>query len=151
MPRKPQKITVNKASLSSGGVAQDSVASRAGNNSLSVAKDGGNVVATYTKNIDEYIKPADAAHTLALDVHEERVGALNEALLLVLGSLSSERRIQQINGQLGRISILRILVCLEERPPQNQPKHPLHEQTNEKVRPEVLITIDSTKRWMDGW
>ena len=40
-------ITINKTSLSTGGVAQDLVADGAGNYGLGVAKDGGNVEAAY--------------------------------------------------------------------------------------------------------
>jgi hypothetical protein len=59
--------SINKAGTTTGGVAQNSVTSGASDNSLSVAVDGGNLITSLT-----------------LDVHEEGVGALNEALLLVL-------------------------------------------------------------------
>lgn len=75
--------SINETSTTTGGVAQDGVASGAGDNSLGVAVNSGNLVTS-----------------LALDVHEEGVGALDEALLLVLKFLGGERRIQQISDQL---------------------------------------------------
>lgn len=59
--------SIDKTSTSTGGVTQDGVTSGASDDSLSVAVNGGNLVTSLT-----------------LDVHEEGIGALNEALLLVL-------------------------------------------------------------------
>lgn len=59
--------SINETSTTTGGIAQNGVAVGASDNGLGVAVDSGNVVTS-----------------LALDVHEEGVGALNEALLLVL-------------------------------------------------------------------
>lgn len=75
--------SINETSTTTGGVTQDGVASRASDNSLSVTVDSRNLVTSLTFN-----------------VHEEGVGALNEALLLVLKLLSGEGRIQQISDQL---------------------------------------------------
>jgi len=77
--------SINETSTTTGGIAQDGVAVGASDDSLSVAVNGGNLVASLT-----------------LDVHEEGVGALNEALLLVLKFLGSERRVQQISDQLDK-------------------------------------------------
>ena len=68
--------SIDKTGTTTGGVAQNSVTSGASDDSLSVAVDGGNLVTRLT-----------------LDVHEESVRALNEALLLVLKFLGSERRV----------------------------------------------------------
>ena len=75
--------TIDKTSTTTGRIAQNSIASGASNDSLSVAVDSRNLVASLT-----------------LDVHEEGVGALNEALLLMLELLGSKRGIQQISDQL---------------------------------------------------
>jgi hypothetical protein len=75
--------SINEASTTTSGVAQDSIARGASNDSLSVAEDDGNVVAG-----------------LAFDVHEEGVGGLDEALLLVLGLFGSKGRVQQISNKL---------------------------------------------------
>ncbi len=75
--------SINEASTTTSGVAQDSVARGASNDGLSVAEDDGNVVAS-----------------LAFDVHEERVGGLDEALLLVLGLFRGKGRVQQISNKL---------------------------------------------------
>ena len=50
---------------------------------MSVAEDGGDLEATR-----------------ALDVHEERVGALYKALELVLASFAGSGRVEKIDGQL---------------------------------------------------
>lgn len=75
--------TIDKTSTTTGRVAQNRVTSGTGNDGLSVAVDGRNLVARLT-----------------LDIHEEGIGALNEALLLVLKLLGSKRRVQQISDQL---------------------------------------------------
>lgn len=73
-------VTINKASLSTGRVAKNGIAAGTGHDGLRVAKDGGNVEAA-----------------LALDVHEEGVGALDEALLLVLALFGGGRRVEEVD------------------------------------------------------
>ena len=46
--------TINEASTTTGGVAQDGIARRAGNDGLGVAVDGGNVVAGYKEHGREH-------------------------------------------------------------------------------------------------
>lgn len=61
-------------------MAKDGIAASTSYNSLRVAEDGGNVEAS-----------------LAFDVHEEGVGALDEALLLVLALFRNSRRVEEVN------------------------------------------------------
>lgn len=68
-----------EAGLSSGGLAQEGGASAAHNDGLSVAENSGDV---------------DASG--ATDVHEVRVGRLDQSTLLVLGNLDLDIRVQQI-------------------------------------------------------
>lgn len=69
--------SLHQASLSSRRITQDLVAPGAGDDSLGVAKDRHNVEAA-----------------LALDVHKERVGGLDQALLFVETLLRSRGRVQ---------------------------------------------------------
>lgn len=77
--------SINKTGTATSWVTQNGVTSGASDDSLSVAVDGGNLVTSLT-----------------LDVHEEGVGSLDEALLLVLKFLGNERRVQQISDQLDK-------------------------------------------------
>ncbi len=77
--KQSRSLTLSQAALSSRRLTQHRVAARAHNHSLSVRKDGRDVVAIG-----------------ALDVHEERVGALNQTLLLVHAGLSLLVRVQQV-------------------------------------------------------
>ncbi|PJF17119.1 hypothetical protein PSACC_03071 [Paramicrosporidium saccamoebae] len=75
--------SINKTGLSTGGVAQNLVAARAGNYSLGVAEYGRDIEAS-----------------LALDIHKVRVRALHQALLLVGGLDRRGKRVQQIHNKL---------------------------------------------------
>lgn len=75
--------TVSKASLATSGMAHNGAASRAGDDSLGVA---------------EHDHHGDTAG--ALDVHKVRVGALNQALLLVLGQLGGDGGVQEVLDEL---------------------------------------------------
>lgn len=89
--------TIDKASLTTSGVAEDGVASGAGADGLGVAEDGRDAVAAYKQRGglgSRVIRTSNI--TLALDVHEEGVGSLDETLLLVHELLLSGARIQEI-------------------------------------------------------
>lgn len=77
-----ERASLSQASLTTGGLAQDSGAGSAGDNGLSMGEDGRDVEASR-----------------ALDVHEERSGRSDELLELVLFELSLRRRVKQILGQ----------------------------------------------------
>ncbi len=68
---------LGQAALTAGGLGEDGGAVGADNHVLGVGEHGGDVVAS-----------------LAANVHEEGVGALDEALELVLGLLLSRGRVQ---------------------------------------------------------
>ncbi len=75
--------TVGEAGLAARGLAEDPRAARALDDGLGVAE-----------------QSLDVAAARALDVHEERVGRLYQALELVLAQLGSGVRVQKVNGQL---------------------------------------------------
>lgn len=64
-------------------MAQDGIATRTSHGSLSMGKYGRDVQAA-----------------LALDVHEEGIGALHQAFLFVQAGFGGSRRIKQVNNQL---------------------------------------------------
>lgn len=74
---------VDKASLTTGGVAEHLVAPGAGDNGLGMAEDRNDVQAA-----------------LALDVHKVGVGALDQTLLLVKALLRSGIGVQEVDNQL---------------------------------------------------
>jgi len=75
----PEGAALGQASLATGGLAQHGRAAAAEDNSLRVAEYGGDVEAT-----------------LALHVHEERVGRLNKPLQLVLPQLEGRGRVEHV-------------------------------------------------------
>lgn len=76
----PERATFGQASPSSGRLAQHCGATPAENHSLGVAEHG-----------------CDAKTTLALHIHEERVGRLHETFQLVLSLFQLRWRMQEIN------------------------------------------------------
>lgn len=77
--------TVGQAGLTTGRVAHNGAASGASDDGLGVAEDD-----------------HDGDTAGALDVHEVGVGSLDQALLLVLGQLGSDRRVQKVLDELHR-------------------------------------------------
>ena len=77
-----KKRTVNEAGLTAGGLAENLRAAAADNHRLGVREHS-----------------SDSKAARALDVHEERVGALNQTLELVAASLLLGRRVDEIDGE----------------------------------------------------
>jgi hypothetical protein len=76
----PEAASLTEPGLSSGRHAQHGVAARADNDGLRVAEHGG-----------------DREASLALDIHEVRVGALYQPLQLVATLLEFRGRVQQVD------------------------------------------------------
>lgn len=80
--------TDSQTGLTTGGLAQNLRAAAAEHNRLGVRENSG-----------------DGEAARALDVHEERVGVLNQTLKLVAALLLFRNRVHKINGKrLGRVS-----------------------------------------------
>jgi hypothetical protein len=78
----PERAALSQASLTTGGLAEDSCAALADDNGLCVRENGG-----------------DGEAAGALDVHEEASWGRHKGLELVLLGLSGSAGVQQINGE----------------------------------------------------
>jgi hypothetical protein len=95
-----ERLTLSQTSLTTSRLAEDLGAGCARDNGLRMREDGRDRKATWWRGVsDTPSLRTTQEHTRALDIHEERVGRLHEALELVLLLLMGSGRVQQINGE----------------------------------------------------